>query len=216
MDNDAIKAMWETIDIVTSSADNTKNRSRFAQSVNANARALWSGVMTPAEFEGAMAGTVERGLRQAWNKGFAEFGVMPDEMDEAERQYIFNYVLEQWGYIGGLGRFIEENSRANKGKLKDIKGRVDLWIRRYDTVFNDAKARAAGNMKLRWTLGVAEHCSSCVRLNGQVRRGSFWTSNGILPAVPNDDYLECKGYKCKCTLQKTTERMSRGPLPRLP
>jgi len=211
---DAINALIETINLVTS--ESTKNRTRFAQGLKAEARSLWSGVTTQSEFENAMTRIVERGLKQAWNKGFMDYGIAPDEQADDERQYIFNYTLDQWQYIDGLASFIADNSRANKGKLKDINARIDLWIRRYDTIYNEAKARAAGNQKLEWVLGVAEHCSSCVKLNGQVRRGSFWIGNGILPAVPNADYLECKGYKCKCTLQPTSKRMSRGPLPRLP
>jgi len=209
-----IKAMLATISLVAT--DSTKNRVRFAVGMRAEARSLWSGVTTAAEFGNAMTRITERGLKQAWDKGFMEYGIAPDEQADAERQYIFNYTLEQWDFIQGLAQFISDNSRANKGKLKAINARIDLWIRRYDTIFNEAKARAAGNQKLQWTLGVAEHCRSCVRLNGQVRRGSFWIANGILPAVPNAEYLECKGYKCKCTLQPTAKRMSRGPLPRLP
>ena len=48
-----------------------------------------------------------------------------------------------------------------------------------------------------WRVGPTEHCSDCLRLNGQVHRGSEWLSSGWSPQSPS---LECHGYRCQCSL----------------
>ena len=211
---DDVKALIEGLEMALTSS--TKNRRAWTAGLRQSARGLWAGVFTVEEFNSMMFRVLNKGLTAAWNRGFMELGISPDEQDDTERQRVFNIIIEQTSLMDGLTRFITDNSKANGGKLKRVNQRVSLWEQRYQQVQNEAKARASGNKKLEWVLGVAEHCPSCVRLSGQVRRGGFWLSNGILPAVPGADYLECKGYKCKCQLKPTTKPSSRGKLPRLP
>lgn len=48
-----------------------------------------------------------------------------------------------------------------------------------------------------WRYGDTEHCSDCLRLNGQRHTYSAWRDAGWLPKRKN---LECKGYNCQCNL----------------
>jgi hypothetical protein len=98
-------------------------------------------------------------------------------------------------------------------RLRTASSRLPMWINRYTEVVNTAKTMACANQKLMWTLGPTEHCSSCLKLEGKVKRGKFWQESGVLP---QSRQLECGGFRCQCSLQPTDAPLSRGSLPRLP
>ncbi len=98
--------------------------------------------------------------------------------------------------------------------LRAASSRLPMWINRYRDVVNTAKLMAGEDVKLVWRIGpTKEHCRSCSRLNGKVKRKSQWIASGIRPQSPQ---LECHGFNCLCTLNPTSEPASRGPLPRIP
>ena len=60
---------------------------------------------------------------------------------------------------------------------------------------------------------LVHNCSSCMKLAGKVKRGSFWQASGIQPQHPG---LRCGGWNCQCFLSPTTDRASAGRLPSIP
>ena len=98
-------------------------------------------------------------------------------------------------------------------KLRTAMSRIPMWANRYREVMNTAKTMAGADRKLKWTLGPTEHCESCSKLAGKVKRGSFWIASGI---QPQSRALACGGWACQCFLSPTTERASPGRLPRIP
>jgi len=190
----------------------------FRSGIRSAIRALWKGFVNKDAFIVNMTRILEKGLNAAWKEGAAEVGVIfPDEMTDAERDAIQEDVWRNAEHLPGFASAIVEKSQANKGKLGPLLVRGELWIRQYGTAVIKARAMVGADLKMEWIVDHGkESCSSCLRLEHKVKRGSYWTEHGILPGVPGAPYLICRGYNCGCTLQPTDKPMSRGPLPRLP
>jgi len=179
-------------------------------------RGLWTGEYDYDWFFDSMITNIRLHLTQAWHEGAKECGILPGELTQAERVELQRNIQYETQWIEGLGTAIEENSKANGGKLGPLFNRIEVWIGRYEGIKANAKVMACKDRKLRWTLGEAEHCASCLKLAGKVKRASYWHERGILPRVHNAPYLECGGWRCQCTLEPTDEPASKGPLPSLP
>lgn len=186
----------------------------YGRGVRAAVRGLWSGALNQGDFIAAMFATLERGFEMAWREGAAECGIQPDERTEDEQAALFRMLAENIGYLPSFAAFIERVSRAQGGKLGALWPRTELWINRYKEVQNLAKTMACANQKLIWVFGqTEEHCRSCSRLAGKVKRASTWAAADIRPQHPD---LECGGWRCDCRLEPTDQRLSPGPLPNIP
>jgi len=189
---------------------------RYRRGLRAAVRGMWTGVLTYYDFWDAMSTAIRNGLTTAWHAGMKDCGVNPDEMTEQERISLLKRITYEHQWINRFAQAIEQGSKANGGALTPLYNRAEVWIGRWEGVRSEARVMACADKKLKWTLGPTEHCSSCTKLAGQVRRASFWNEKGILPRIHMAPYLECKGFRCQCTLEPTDEPMSRGPLPKLP
>jgi hypothetical protein len=195
--------------------ESIKSITSYRSGLRSAVRALWLGLISPEQFEGEMRSIINRRLNEAFDEGAKQFGVTPDEYTQQEWLFIANTINSEMGHVPGLANDVSMNSKANGGKLTPLLARMDNWIPRYNDVKNRAIAMIGSDVKLEWILGfTSQHCSTCVRLNGKVKRGSQWDSAGILPQNPPNPILECGGWRCQCSLQQTDKPMSRGPLPR--
>jgi len=189
------------------------SQSSLSLNIRAAVRGLWTGVITSGQFYQEMVLAIEKGVYQAFREGFREFGIEMDEISTDEKGAMFNFVADQAGFIGGFAQVIMDQSKANGGKLGPLFDRASMWINRYGDARNLARVFAAKNQHLTWVLGPTEHCSSCLKLAGKVKRGNFWLEADLRPQHPA---LECGGYRCQCMLVPTDMPASRGPLPRIP
>ena len=189
---------------------------KYQQSLRPAVRGLWSGALDFDQYFDAMMSAIQRGITQAWNAGAREAGITPDELTPEERVAREQTIASEFNYIAGLGERIEENSRENGGKLSTVYNLLGAWVNRWRDAKNRAMETANNDPKLMWNLGIAEHCSSCVRLDKKVKRASFWDSRDVHPQQPPNEKLECGGWECKCFFTVTNEPLSRGPLPKLP
>lgn len=178
-------------------------------------RGLWTGAMDRTQFFHVMGLAIDRGLAAAWAEGAKDCGITPNDYSDQEQQALRDAQAREDMYVPEFADAIEEGSKANGGKLTPLFQRSEAWILRYKDVVNRARTMACGDKKYRWDLGLAEHCSTCLKLNGQIRRGSFWRVR-VLPQNPPNEKLECKGFRCQCTLVLTDEPVNRGRLPNLP
>ena len=109
-----------------------------------------------------------------------------------------------------------EFARSNAIKRNTVV-RVDFdWANESLTVVevvNLARTMADANQKLVWGLGPTEHCRTCLKLDGKVKRAEVWAAANIRPQSPD---LACGGWRCQCTLEPTDAPASPGPLPRIP
>lgn len=190
----------------------TKSIPSYRRELRAAARALWNGTWTDFDFYADMLAIVRRNFTQAFHEGAATCGVTPDELSREEAQRLEQEIVNESQYIDGLADFIVLHSKANGGKLATVFRRVEVWVNAWTRIKTLAQTLVCGDLKYRWQLFPAEHCRSCRKLSGQVRRGSFWATH----VQPKDwDHLACRNG-CKCQLIQTDEPLSRGRLPYLP
>ncbi len=192
-----------------------KTLASYQLNLRAGTYGLWSGRM---DLDGAFAQffrAIDKGLPQAWAEGAAECGIKPEEYTPDERTALAQAIASEKNHVFTYLNWVEQNSKANGGKRGTAYSHLDAWINRYRDIVNAAKVSACANMKMRWTLGPTEHCKTCLRLSGKVKRGLYWQSH-VMPQNPPNGLLECGGWKCQCTLRPTDDRASPGPLPRLP
>jgi len=187
----------------------------YRMSIRNAIRGLWTGAIDRNQFFDIMGRTIEQGLKAAWAEGAKECGIKPGDYSDAEMQALRDAQATEEMHILQLSDAVEAGSKANKGKLTPLFQRSESWILRYQDVVNRAKTMACSDKKFKWELGPTEHCDTCARLAGQVRRGSFWRDH-VLPQNPPNPKLECGGWNCKCVLSLTDEPSSRGRLPRTP
>ncbi len=188
---------------------------QYRKGLRSAVRGLWSGTLTIGQAENAFEAAIGRRITQAWNEGAAECDIKPDELSEAEILARDEFIENQIEFAPSFLEDVAANSKANKGKLKPLLTRTELWVNQYSSAKQRSEAMACGDEKRIWVLGRTEHCRSCLALNGQVRRLSFWESH-VLPRNAPNDRLECKGFNCQCTLKSTKKPISKGRLPRLP
>ncbi len=194
-----------------------KSLPEFRRGIRNAVRGYWNGKLgdgSQLAFVDALMTTIEAGFPKAWKLGAAECGIKPADYTNDEKNELSSRVNGQWIFASDFaGRIV---TKANGGKLGAAFAASEIWIARYDEVRNAARVMACKDKPLEWVLGVAEHCSSCVKLSGKVKRASWWQTNGILPRQPGAAYLVCGGWRCQCSLVLTAKPLSRGAMPRLP
>jgi len=185
----------------------------YRMNLRAAARGYWSGDLDYMDFFTIMQSAIQKGFREAWAEGAGAYGIKPDEYTDKERIRLQQEINKEIGFVDRLATFVERHSKANKGKLAIVFQRMEVWAKGYNKIVQIARTYAGGDKKLRWSLNVAEHCRSCLKLNGKVKRASYWLEHDVYPK--HWDKLECRGG-CKCELNDTDEPLSKGPLPSLP
>lgn len=78
--------------------------------------------------------------------------------------------------------------------------RADGYVTTLDSIYNEAKVRAAGNVMLTFG-GQDGHtpgfpCPECRKLKGKRHRASWWISRGLVPYPGNMNYT-CGNWQCK-------------------
>lgn len=141
-------------------------------------------------------------------------GVVPHQADfmlAIQHGKIKSDIVEE-GTTGS--KEFDQKQEKRDTTLGAASSRLPMWINRYREVRTQAQTMACSDQKLMWVLGPSEnHCPSCSKLAGKVKRGSVWRAAGIQPRIFD---LACHGFNCLCELVPTNEPSSRGPLPRLP
>ncbi len=160
---------------------------------------------------------IERGFDQAWTEGAKKCGIESDERTVDETAALNTLITTNVRFVSDFGRAIIRGSKANGGLLRTQITRAGVWVSRYDQVVQEAKVMSCADKNLKWNIDpTKDNCSSCLKLNGKVKRASVWEEAGIIPQVAGAGYLICNGYRCGCTLDPTEERGTPGPFPRLP
>ena len=186
----------------------------FRRDIRASVRGLWTGALRKSQALRTFRSAIERAIEKAWLEGAAECGIQEDELTVDELTARDEFIFEQNELAPNFIDDIAANSKANGGKLQPLLQQAEMWINQYSSASQRAEAMACADEKREWILGRTDHCSTCLALNGQVRRLSFWTNN-VLPRNAPNERLKCRGFRCQCILQKTNKPLSRGRLPRL-
>lgn len=188
----------------------------FRRGIRSSVRALWSGVIDSRQFAVSMQAAIGRGIANAWEVGASEGGITPDEYSTDEQKALAEFLTTQYESVGEFGVYIVSHNKKSGKPLEPLLSRAEMWVNQYESARMRAAAMAAGNEKRVWTLGATKvHCPSCKKLEGIVKRYSFWLEHVMPRSAPNDG-LECGGYRCQCELRKTRKPTTPGALPRLP
>lgn len=191
--------------------------SRFREAIKASVRGLWMGVLYRSQFMEVMQGAIERELWNAWIEGMSTCGMTTADMEPEDRDTVQNEIYKQLFFLGPFADDIIASSKATGKPLEPLLSRAEMWINQYESVKSLAKVTVCGDTKYEWVMGeTEEHCASCLRLNGIVKRASVWKKAGISPQQPPNPMLECEGWKCLCELKPTSKPCTPGPLPNLP
>ena len=184
----------------------------YGAAIRAAVRGLWAGDLDKMAFINSMLASFGRRLSAAWYAGAAECGIKPDELSDDEKNALHEMIGQQMQHVYPFADAIIAGNKASGGALAPLLSRAEMWSSRYQDAYTRARAMACGNGKAIWIYGDTEHCGTCLKLNGKVKRWSTWYVT-VLPKAPE---LECHGYRCECRLDDTDAPMSKGPLPRIP
>lgn len=189
----------------------------YRKALRAAVYGLWLGVIDLSQWWDTWLAAVTRGLTQAWTAGARECGIEPEEWSSEEKSELDKAIRYELSWVDRFGEHVIANSKAKGGKRGPLYSRLEPYVGRWEGIRSQARAMACKDEKLEWVLGPTEKsCASCSKLDGKVKRASYWYGQGILPRVHGVAYLTCQGFNCRCELLPTDKPMSRGPLPRLP
>lgn len=186
----------------------------FRRNLRSAIRGLWTGALRRTQALKVFRQAIENAIEKAWAEGAAECGIQADELTVEELTARDEFIFTQNELAVNFIDVIQAQSKANGGQLQPLLQRGEMWVNQYVSASQQAESMACANEKRVWRLGRTEHCRTCLALNGQVRRLSFWQNNVMPRSAPNDKLI-CRGFNCQCTLEKTDKPITRGRLPRL-
>ena len=149
-----------------------------------------------------ISGQLTQAYRQAWeDEGMTDY-FAPDYLSESLEAMILN----QYDYVDQFYRDIID-ARVDGTSVSPLLARAKLWANQWNAGYNEAVRLITlqGGGNLVWEYGDAEHCNTCLSLNGIVARADEWDTLGV---KPQGDMLECGGWNCKCALVSTDKRRS--------
>lgn len=189
------------------------NEIDYGRSVRSFVYGLWAGVLDGFGFVDGMAASIRRGFTQAWNDGARICGISPSEMSEEEQDRLQREINQEITYLSNFANDIIAASKASGGLLRVHTARIPMWVNSYARIRELAKMLACKDRKAIWKVNpLKEHCTDCLHVDGRVYRMSIWRKYGWEPRSRN---LECRGYKCGCTLEFTDLPATPGRPPRL-
>jgi len=193
-----------------------KNLKSYTLAVRSAVRGLWTEAISSAEFVVWMRTAIEREFWFAVEEGIKGCDIKLSDLEPEETEFVTEAIQSEEEYIANFAIDITV-TRDQGGNLQSMLDRAELWINRYNEMVSKARVMICQNQKLEWVLGATEeHCTSCERLNGIVKRASFWEKAGVFPQGAPNPKIECGGWQCDCRLRPTNKRVTPGPLPRLP
>jgi hypothetical protein len=186
----------------------------FRRNIRSAIRGLWTGAINKRQALSTFRSAIERAIDKAWIEGAAECGIQENELTVDELTARDEFIFTQNDLAPGFIDDIAAQSKVNGGQLTPLLQRGEMWINQYSSAKQQSEALACANEKREWKIGATEHCRTCLALDGQVRRMSFWVNN-VMPRNAPNEKLECGGFRCQCILRKTNKPITRGRIPRL-
>ena len=147
-------------------------------------------------------------IGKAYLDGLEDGGITDPELTDEDAQWVGEWFAQQRKYIISLSDAIYKDDVVSEDEAR---GKPAMWYNKsIAPAYHEGLASASKNAAYEWVIGATEeHCRSCLSLNGQVRRMSYWKAR----ILPQSSELVCKGFQCRCNLVPTRKRLSRGRLP---
>lgn len=135
--------------------------------------------------------------KKAYSDGLIKGGIEDGATNEADKNKIVELTRNISPHVTALGDILYKGDGISD-TLAD--GKAAQWYNKSINPFFQAGLLSAdSNSMYEWAVGATEHCTTCIGFNGQRHRLRAWERNGLMP---QSDGLECKGFNCKCTLNK--------------
>lgn len=199
----------------THTGDELKDFDDFSARLSNLVKALHGGTITVPSFVDSMAALISRQItlayRTAWADEVGEGNVPAYLLQSAE-----SMILNQFTFVDKFAREIRDGALAD-GSVQPFLARVPMWANRYTEAYNEALRLIAlqNGGKLVWVYGDADHCETCLSLNGIVAYASEWEQSGVKPQNAPNNALVCGGWRCQCSLQPTDAKRTRKVLDKI-
>jgi len=209
---EAVRTVPEVVQYLSAETkDALKSYDYFLSNIEGLVRGLYSGNVG-GEFIDTFANLISGQLLDAYEKAWFDEGfteALPDYLQESYQAAVSN----QYGFVDQFYRDIVD-AQIDKTSIEPLMVRAQLWANQWKASYNEAVRLIAleNGARLRWNLGEAEHCNTCLALDGIVAFAKEWDAIGI---KPQSDRLECHGFNCKCSFVQTDKRRSRDAYGRI-
>lgn len=164
------------------------------------------------QFVDSMANLISGQLTQAYQQAYEDEGY-EGELPEYLTASLEAMILGQYDFVDQYYRDIVD-ARVDGTPIDPLLSRAQMWANQWNTAYNEAirliTLENGGN--LIWQIGDAEHCTTCLALDGIIASAVEWEASGW---KPQSEYLECHGFNCKCSLSPTSNRRSKNAAERL-
>jgi hypothetical protein len=152
---------------------------------------------------------VQRYGRQFMMDGLRDGGVLVDVLEGEDKRTFDAWYRRQSVFVTNFANNLYQDNIT----AEQVRAHVDMWVNKsMREIYLAGVESADRNGLYMWMLGpTEEHCTDCAYLNGQVHRMKQYINSGFLPGA---EQLECKGYQCKCRLQKVAGQRARGRWPK--
>ena len=121
-------------------------------------------------------------VEKAFEQGANECNVTPDEFTQDEFLALGNAIKEEITHVSDFSLAIRQ---GRDKPLSVFFSRAETWANRYNDLRNLGKVITCEDQKLLWELGATEqHCRTCPKLDGKVKRASEWKAQGMMPQKP--------------------------------
>jgi hypothetical protein len=160
-----------------------------------------SGTGNVTTYQAVMAAAVSKAYIEAADVAYQEGGgELP--LDEDTAAWARSVLDAQLAYVDQLFATLKElRKEGDVDAGAEASARADGWASGLDGFFNEGVLRGSKNKIAYWRLGNAEkHCDSCLSLNGQGHRISWYIENDFIPRK-NGCALTCGGWECDCSLE---------------
>ncbi len=192
------------------------SENNFRAAIRSAVRGLWTGDLSDSQFDEIMRTAIEREFWKAFEEGIDSCGYTLLDLEDDEKQIVKDEIANNEQYIDQFS-FDIQTEQLYGGSLEKMFSRAEMWIVRYKEIVAIGRVTVCGDTKLEWRLGeTEEHCESCEKLDGIVKRASFWDEHDVHPQGAENEKLMCGGWRCACTLEPTSKPITKGPLPNLP
>lgn len=209
----------KSVSVFSLSVKQLAGQRKYQRDIMGFVQALWNGSIDRVDFIKLFEQGVPIAFEHAWLTGAKDAAGITsmEELTDEEQAALQSRIDLELSFVAGFADYIVAHSKAEGFKLGSLRHRASLWGNRYTDVVNEAKMMAGGNKKYRWQyFPEKEHCISCRKLNGKVKRMSYWKKHDCRPQHPD---LQCMHDAsgptvCGCEFVETDEPCSRGPLPK--
>jgi hypothetical protein len=138
---------------------------------------------------------------KAYKDGLSQGGVNVEALDPDDNAEYMRVFVEQSQYVSGFAEDVFVKKAVNAGNIQD---RALMWGKSLQAFNDEGLASADANGMYMYRRGLtSDSCVDCRHLDGQVHRLKTFKKRG---KMPRSNRLACKGYRCLCYLERTTER----------